>query len=562
MATFRQYMRFMSKTLTIKILPIMGICVLTLLSSALLIYFAYLSKNIIDNVFVKLDLPYLLSYIPLLVIAYLSYSALEIITIYVSARWKVKLDFELKCKFYSKMNSINYENLSNYSPADMYYRMFNDGSTMSRYLYAIAVTIPCNVIFCIAVFTIMLSWSWQLTLFSLILIGIQFLNIIIFKKPIVIINTIQRRVDQSVANFVLEKLGLLDFAKTLGIGRWWNQETESRFNEAKSATIKNTFLMTIFTQFSSLLQQFWSLGLLIFGAVLIINGQITIGLFFGFQSMITSFVNPLTKLVSDIFSFQDTKVAFNRYLEYYDLPEINEEVGIDFSFTDALSFKDVCFSYKQKSNIILEKFTARFEIGSIIALVGESGVGKTTLMKLVARLHSIDSGTIYLDDTPIQDINYHSYIKNVSFMLQKAEIFNDTLINNLTLGREVTALEIEEIIDKCKLRKVIERLPDGKESLIGVNGTELSTGEMQRISLARVLLKRPKILWLDEPTSSLDKESEEMIINTLIEYKKETKSLIIINTHRPYVLQYVDSIVEIKREGQPCSNEVDIVINQ
>jgi ATP-binding cassette subfamily B protein len=259
---------------------ILVLLICPILSAALSVFFAYASKNIIDMVFINRDMPYLFFMIPLLIGAYILYFLIEILDVFLVVRWKIKIDFDTKCAYFDRINKIQYEYIEGISSAKLFHRMFSDGSSISGYLFTLCITIPLDIAFSAIFLIIMILWSPQLTIYVMLLIVVQGINLIIFRKPIENINRLQRETDQKVANYVLEKLNLLSFAGIVDIGKWWTRNVEKEFAEARRISIKNSFRLTVFKQLISLVQQFWSLGLLFIGALLIVGNHMSIGVFF------------------------------------------------------------------------------------------------------------------------------------------------------------------------------------------------------------------------------------------------------------------------------------------
>ncbi|MEZ0538023.1 ATP-binding cassette domain-containing protein, partial [Caldicellulosiruptoraceae bacterium PP1] len=175
-----------------------------------------------------------------------------------------------------------------------------------------------------------------------------------------------------------------------------------------------------------------------------------------------------------------------------------------------------------------------------------SGSGKSTFARIIARLLKPQNGVILVDDIDINDIDIKDFRNNVGFLLQNAFIINGTLYENITLGgKNYTIEQIEKVVNEAGLRDFVSRAQDGLNVNLGVRGSQISVGEAQRIALARILLRRPKIIILDEPTSFLDSETEEIILNSLIKLKQQN-SLILIITHKASTLSIADKILKFQ----------------
>lgn len=542
----RQYIKFIAGITQIKVFAALSLCLLQLITTCLNgITIPYLSKYILDNVVAKSNLSFLLNVVLVILVVYVVYLVLDISNTYLSTKWKISLDFNVKENYYRIMNTKTQLEMSKISPMDLFYRMFQDGQIMTDYMYTVFVYIPCYIIFCIIVFFIMLNWSVQLSFYTLILVAINILSIILLREPINKLNRLLKSVNQQVADYVMEKLGLVPFAQINNICEWWEDKVHSRFNAAKKITIKNTFVMKLLTNLTNLFKQLWSIGFIVIGVYLMSKHKLSLGSFFGFQSLAMFFVTPLNSLVIGIYAFQDTKVSYQRYREYYDFEAIQEGNVKKFINCDELKFDSVTFSYPNSERILIENFSATFKHGTLTAVVGENGAGKSTFMSLASRLLIPKSGEIFIDNIDISDISFDSYYRKVAFMPQNDVVFNDTFYNNLVMNGHYSKTQVEEVVNVCGLDQIINRLPYCMNTILGVNGVNLSGGEARRLALARILLKQPKLIWLDEPTNSIDEESLVRIVTILKEYKKKGDAIVIINTHSDYIIENADRKVEL-----------------
>ena len=228
-------------------------------------------------------------------------------------------------------------------------------------------------------------------------------------------------------------------------------------------------------------------------------------------------------------------------------PEIldKEEAG-DLQVTQGVvTFDKVTFSYENGTNVI-KKFSLDIAKDKTVAFVGKSGVGKSTLVKLLLRFYEPKSGHILIDNQDIADITQTSLRKNVGVVMQDASLFNDTAFNNIAYGTDRP--DKDEVLKAAKMANAdefIKKLPKGYDTVIGERGVKLSGGEQQRINIARTILKNPPILILDEATSSLDSESEKLIQDALWKLIKGRTTIII--AHRLSTVMRADLIVVLDK---------------
>ena len=223
-----------------------------------------------------------------------------------------------------------------------------------------------------------------------------------------------------------------------------------------------------------------------------------------------------------------------------------------------IEFKNVSFAYNKDAKVLKDvSFTAKQ--GEVTALVGISGSGKTSVLRLISRLYDYDTGSILIDGKDIKNISTESLFKNVSIVFQDVTLFNTSIMENIRLGREsATDEEVKEATRLANCMDFIEKLPDGFNTLIGENGAELSGGERQRISIARAFLKDAPVLILDEISASLDVDNEKKIQDSLNKLIKD-KTVIIIS-HRLKSIENVNKIVVIDEGVVETSGNHDELI--
>lgn len=286
------------------------------------------------------------------------------------------------------------------------------------------------------------------------------------------------------------------------------------------------------------------------GGYFVYNGSINLGDLVAFLLYASFFIRPIRRLIQFTQQYQRGIVGFKRFLEILDTENIilesEDPVEVD-ELNGDIRFKDVSFSYDGK-NDVLKDFNLQVEQGKTVALVGHSGVGKTTISNLIPRFYDVTDGEILINDINIKDYSLKSLRSNIGFVQQDVYIFYGTILDNITYGNPGASYEeVIEASKKASIHDFIMGLPDGFETVVGERGIKLSGGQKQRISLARVFLKNPPILILDEATSSLDNESERAIQKS-IELVSQNRTAIVI-AHRLSTIVGADQIVVIDENG-------------
>lgn len=320
-------------------------------------------------------------------------------------------------------------------------------------------------------------------------------------------------------------------------------------NDELLAAEKRNFLnVGIFMAGVTFYVHFTQLILIGAGGILFIKGKISIGIIISFLLLVDRFKVSLIKLAGLTDTYHKGRAGIVRLEEMlesdFTLPEGNGKIDEEFK---NLRFQNVSFSY-EKDIPVIKNLTFEIKKGEKTAVVGRSGVGKTTLMNLIKRNYLPDTGDIFINGKNYKDINRESVLSFMGTIEQKENILGDTVKNNIKIVREnSTEEEIEEACKKACIHNTIEKLNEKYETVLGNSGTILSTGQQQRISLARVFLKNPEIIILDEATSGLDNTSESKIMQN-IDTQFEGKTLIAV-THRLAVTRNFDKIIVIGKEG-------------
>ncbi len=287
-----------------------------------------------------------------------------------------------------------------------------------------------------------------------------------------------------------------------------------------------------------------------YGGYKIIAGQMTFGELIAFQQYIGMFIGPCLKIIRSNTMIQRSVASMNRVFKIIDEPIIIKQNNrghkcLD-DFRGDISFNDVSFSY-DNDNKVLDKINLKFENGKVAALVGSSGCGKSTIVKLLYRLWDVNEGNITIDGIPITEYNLKALRSNISIITQDLLLFDDTILNNLTLEKSIKKDYVKYICKVVNIYDFIFELPHGFDTIVGEKGVKLSGGQKQRIAIARAILNDSKIIVFDEATSSLDSLSQKSISENINELLKN-KTIIKI-AHRLSSIKDADMIYVI-HEGK------------
>ena len=281
-----------------------------------------------------------------------------------------------------------------------------------------------------------------------------------------------------------------------------------------------------------------------FGGYLVVKGQATLGVLIAFQGYVWRLLEPVMQIASSISETQRGLAAMERVFDVFDKPEEKPDLpgAVEApARVDQIRFEGVSFAYREDVPV-LRDFNLTVPGGSVVALVGVSGAGKTTVTDLLARFYDPSAGKITLNGVDLRQIRLKSFRRLLGIVQQEVFLFDGSVRENIAYGRsEASEAEVLDAARRANADEFIRRLPEGYDTLIGERGVKLSGGQRQRLSIARALLADPKTLILDEATSSLDTESEQLIQASIDELLRDRTTFII--AHRLSTIAHADQIV-------------------
>ncbi len=325
-------------------------------------------------------------------------------------------------------------------------------------------------------------------------------------------------------------------------------DKNNSFLESRISTYKNEAYL--YNGMNALIQLI-TVVVVVFGGVSIVRDSLDLADLITFLLYTGNLIEPVQKLTHMTMQFQEGIASFERFIEILDVKPENYDSthSVDMkNIQGNLKFNNVAFRYDETQGYVFKNLSLDVKAGEYIALVGSSGVGKTTLCSLIPRFYEVSEGEILLDDVNIKYIGLASLRRNVGVVQQDVYLFAGTVLDNIAYGKPgASKEEIIEAAKKADAHEFIMKLPDGYNTDIGQRGVKLSGGQKQRLSIARVFLKNPPILIFDEATSALDNESEKVIQNSLKSLAKNRTTFVI--AHRLSTIRNAKRIVVLTEQG-------------
>lgn len=320
------------------------------------------------------------------------------------------------------------------------------------------------------------------------------------------------------------------------------EQSNERFVKARSRAYK---VMGEFQAVTAFMTDFLNLAVMFSGGLFVYNGWINVGDFAAFIIFVNVFMNPIKRLISFVEQYQNGMTGFVRFREIMDEKPENERSKAIIAGTLAgdIDFCDLSFAYNEQSPV-LNGISLHIPKGKKVALVGPSGVGKTTLCNIIPRFYEITSGSVLIDGIDIRDMTLDSLRENIGIVAQDVFLFTGTIYENIAYGKpSASEDEVRNAAKQARIHDFIMSLPEGYNTYTGERGVKLSGGQKQRISIARAFLKNPPILIFDEATSALDNATELAIQQSLEQLCKGRTTLIV--AHRLSTVKNADEIVVI-----------------
>jgi ATP-binding cassette subfamily B multidrug efflux pump len=458
----------------------------------------------------------------------------------------MKLTYRFRKDISEKINRMPFKYFDGTNHGEILSRITNDVDTVSQTLNQSLTQIITSVTTVIGVLVMMLTISWQMTLVAIIMLPISFgiIALIIGKSQVFF----KRQQDYlgHINGHVEEMYGSHLVVKAFNGEEKSIQQFDGLNDVLYDSAWKSQFLSGLMFPIMNFVGNLGYVAICILGGYLAFKGTITIGDIQAFIQYVRTFTQPITQIANISNILQQTMASAERVFEFLNEEEEIPDATMPVSTKDMVGrvdFKNVHFGYNGK--VIINDFSFYAEPGQKIAIVGPTGAGKTTMVKLLMRFYDVNDGAILVDGHNVKEFKRNDLRDMFGMVLQDTWLFNGTIMDNIRYGR-VNATD-EEVIAAAKAAHAdhfIRSLPDGYNFVLNEETTNISQGQMQLLTIARAILSDPKLLILDEATSSVDTHTEVLIQNAMLDLMKDRTSFII--AHRLSTIREADWILVMK----------------
>lgn len=459
---------------------------------------------------------------------------------------RMQFNFFVAKKTYEKVLKMKPDNLLKYSKGDLIERINHDGGRFWEQFYWSGVYLIVPVLYIVFTTAILFYMDYKI---AIILILITFLSIISSRFLGNKIKALHKILADQNAGYISLLYNILSGFREIIMFTAQNFMTKKFVSRTIKLTRMNINISKkefIFNRSNSFLRFLSTIITYIVCAVAIFNGNITLGAFVAITQYVAVINTNFDELIEFILSYKKNNVIIDRVFDVWNLANNDIETGLDFpEDINSIQFVNVCFKY-ENGPFVLRDFNLTIYKGQKVAITGKSGIGKSTLLNLIIRLYDPDSGDILINGISNRKYSLKSLRDNVGIIFQEPFLFNDTIEYNVQ-NNSTQNNEVLDKLDQANILNYIMTLPNGIKSKIGNDEIKFSRGQMQRIVIARILNRNPKIILADEATVSIDEETESEIFNIINEKAKD--NIIISITHQ--ISSMINSdLVAVMRDGK------------
>lgn len=530
-----------------------------------------LFKAIIDDAIGDGDLGLLTLLSALVVVAAVVSALLSLAERWWSARIGEGLIYDLRTELFDHVQRLPLAFFTRTQTGSLVSRLNNDVIGAQRAFTGTLGTVVSNIVTVVVTLAAMAQLEWRLTIASVLLLPLFVWPAKRVGRKLASITRDGMQENAEMNNIMTERFGVSGamLVKTYGDEPRELRQFAGRAAKVRDIGVRSAMLTRIFLAVMSLVGAAGTAAIYWWGGRQVIDGAITLGTLTALAALVVRIYEPLTALTNARIDVMSAFVSFERVFEVLDTPSAIQDAADPIVLSrpqGRIEIDDVSFAYPSSAGssvaslegdfapqhdggrIVLDRVTATIEPGQMVALVGPSGAGKSTLSALVTRLYDVTSGAVRVDGHDVRDVSLASLRASIGIVAQDPHMFHTTVGDNLRYARpDATDAELRDAAKAAQVLDVIERLPDGFDTVVGERGYRLSGGEKQRLAIARMLVKDPAIVILDEATSHLDSENEQLVQAALATALQGRTSIVI--AHRLSTITAADQIL-VMEEGR------------
>lgn len=483
-----------------------------------------------------------------LAVIYAIWSVTSYYRSYLSQSTGQRIMLDLRSDLYQHITRLSHSFFQENQSGGIMSRLMSDISLAQNFIGSAMTQIWMDLASCVFYLYLLFSMDWPLALASIVVFPFYILSLKTYGRRA---KRTSRRVQDAMQDFsgdVQERVAGIGVVKSFAAE---GREAKSFYHGARGLyqlQLKNVHVTVISSTITQWLTQMATLGLVWYGGYRVLQGDTSIGTVVAFIMLIRELYDPLNRISSMNTIVNNSLAAIDRVFEVFDIePDVQEKPDARrlASIEGNIAFENVTFGYDAKEPV-LKDINLEVKKGEVVALVGASGAGKSTIVQLVPRFFDPQKGRVLIDGTDIRNVKLRSLRSQIGMVAQETLLFSGTLRENLLYGKPgATDQELAAAVRAAYVDEFVHGMPRGYDTMLGERGARLSGGQKQRIAIARAFLTDPRILILDEATSALDSESEELIQEALVELMKGRTNIVI--AHRLSTILGADRIAVMEQ---------------
>ena len=508
----------------------------------------FLTQSIVDVGIKNQDINFVYLVLIAMLSLFIGRTLIDVLRSWILLHLSTRINISLISDFFIKLMSLPISYFDVKMTGDLLQRI-NDHKRIEQILTMSSLNVLFSMVNLI-VFSIVLIY-YSLTIFGIFAVGsfFYFAWILIFFKK-------RKKLDYKRFSQISEEQSkVIELVNGMQEIKLHNAEKRKRWNwefvQAKlfRISIESLALEQYQSVGSSFINELKNIIITVISAKLVIEGEITLGMMLAITSIVGQLNSPITQLINFLRELQDAQISLERLGEIHnkeDEEKPGDEKLKDIPEDSGFEIKDLSFRYVGSEKPVLENLNLTIPANKITAVVGVSGSGKTTLMKLLLKFYEPDNGQIFIGNHDLQNVSQKAWRDQFGVVMQEGYIFNDTIANNIAVGEDyVDKKKLAHAVDVANIKEFIETLPLSYNTKIGMEGVGLSTGQKQRLFIARAVYKNPKFLFFDEATSALDANNEKQIMENLDIFFKDKTVMVI--AHRLSTVKNAHQIVVLDK---------------